>query len=177
MSGYQVGQGIGQLREGDIPAGVFNTIVGGLGIAGNVGLETLYQTAKIPYVVSPSTVNPQLLDELIRNGVKVTPENVLATARSSTGQVIFLETGTPRSGLQHIIERHGVDFANKGISQADIPSVVMRAVTEGKMVGTNGTAPVYEIIHNGVKRYIAIGIGSNGYIVRANPVNTWKPIK
>jgi hypothetical protein len=52
MSGYQVGQGIGQLREGDIPAGVFNTIVGGLGIAGNVGLETLYQTAKIPYVGS-----------------------------------------------------------------------------------------------------------------------------
>jgi filamentous hemagglutinin len=149
-------------------------------LTGDVSLSDLVAAGVIGAAFASPTVgavNPQLLDELIKNGVKVTPKNVLATARSSTGQVIFLETGTPRSGLQHIIERHGVDFANKGISQADIPSVVMRAVTQGKVVGTNATAPVYEIIHNGVKQHIAVGVGSNGYIVRANPVNTWKSIK
>lgn len=68
-------------------------------------------------------------------------------------------------------------FDNKGIAAADIPSVVMQAVTQGKIVGTNGSAPVYEIAYRGRPQYITVRIGSNGYIVRANPVSTWKPIK
>lgn len=29
---------------------------------------------------------------------------------------------------------------------------------------------------NGVEQNIAIGIGSNGFIVRANPVSKWDPV-
>ncbi|MCZ2497472.1 hypothetical protein GN316_11945 [Xylophilus sp. Kf1] len=47
-------------------------------------------------------VSPTLLNELTANGVKFTPENVIATARSPSGQVVFLETGDSYSGLTHI---------------------------------------------------------------------------
>ncbi|MFM0288003.1 hemagglutinin repeat-containing protein [Paraburkholderia megapolitana] len=117
------------------------------------------------------------LDTLAANGVKFTPKNVIATGTAADGQVVFLETGSSSAGLQHIIEEHGVDFTNKGIAQSDIPSVVMDAVTQGKLVGTNGSAPVYEITYNGTPKYVSVGVSSNGFIVRANPVSTWKPLK
>jgi hypothetical protein len=117
-------------------------------------------------------VNPTLLNELATNGVKFTPENVIATARSPSGQVVFLETGSPTAGLRHIVQEHATDFANIGVSEAQIPSVVMRAVTEGNIVGYQGrgtTRPIYEITVNGQPQRIAITTGSNGYIVGANP--------
>jgi len=57
-----------------------------------------------------------LLDELTANGVKFTPENVIATTRSSSVKVVFLETGNLKAGLQHLIEEHGSQFAQMGVS-------------------------------------------------------------
>ena len=54
------------------------------------------------------------IEELTKNGIKFTPENVLATGKNAKNQVVFLEIGNSDSGLQHILERHAVDFANKG---------------------------------------------------------------
>lgn len=122
-------------------------------------------------------VNQADLDTLAATGVKFTPQNVLATGTTPSGQVVFLETGSSSAGLQHIIEGHGVDFANQGIAQSNIPSVVMAAVTQGKVVGTNGSAPAYEISYGGTPKYISVGVSSNGFIVRANPVSKWKPLK
>jgi hypothetical protein len=69
--------------------------------------------------------------------VKFTSENVIAAARSPSGQVVFLETGSPTAGLQHIVQEHGPELASVGVAEAHIPSVVMQAVTEGKIVGAN----------------------------------------
>ncbi len=120
----------------------------------------------------PRLVDPAALDTLAANGVKFTPGNVVATGKTPGGQVVFLETGNPASGLQHIVLEHGIDFANIGISEAQIPSVVTRAVSEGNIVGYQGSGtgrPVYEITVNGQSQRIAITTGSNGYIVGANP--------
>ena len=57
------------------------------------------------------TLNISLLDELTANGVKFTPENVIATTRNFIGKVVFLETGNSKAGLQHIIKEHGSQFA------------------------------------------------------------------
>jgi filamentous hemagglutinin len=122
------------------------------------------------------TTSAILFEEMIAKGIKFTPENVIQASKLPDGKIVFLESGNSTAGLQHILDRHAVDFTNKGISTAEIPSVVMRAVTEGKMVGTNGSAPVYEIVHNGVTQHISVGVASNGFIVRANPVSTWKPL-
>jgi hypothetical protein len=122
-------------------------------------------------------VNPTLLNELTANGVKFTPENVIATARSPSGQVVFLETGSPAAGLRHIVQEHGPEFASMGVSEAQIPSVVMRAVTEGKIVGYQGSGtgrPIYELTINGQTQRIAITTSNNGFIVGANPRGTGK---
>lgn len=120
-------------------------------------------------------VNPALLNELATKGVKFTPENVIATARAPSGQVVFLETGDSASGLMHIVQRHATDFANVGISEAQIPGVVTRAVSEGNIVGYQGRGtgrPIYEVTVNGQAQRIAITTGSNGYIVGANPAGS-----
>jgi filamentous hemagglutinin len=142
-----------------------------------VGAAAYGKISEFLAVRSVTAVDPAALNTLAANGIKFTPENVIATVRTPSGQIVFLETGNSSSGLQHILERHAGDFGNKGIAAEDIPSVVMQAVTQGKIVGTNGSAPVYEIAYRGTAQYISVGIGSNGYIVRANPVSTWKPIK
>ncbi|WP_197709733.1 hypothetical protein [Pseudomonas syringae] len=118
------------------------------------------------------TLNTSLLDELTANGVKFTPENVIATTRSSSGKVVFLETGNSKAGLQHIIEEHGSQFAQMGVSEAQIPGVVMRAVSEGKLVGYQGSGvgrPIYEFNINGQTQRIAVTVGDNGFVVGANP--------
>ena len=78
--------------------------------------------------------------------------------------------------MQHIYKRHEVDFINKGISRDDIPNIVMNALERGEVVGTNGSANVYRITYNDVEQNIAVGVDSNGFVVRANPVSSWKPL-
>ncbi|MDU9026277.1 DUF637 domain-containing protein [Pseudomonas corrugata] len=117
-------------------------------------------------------VNPNYLEELTAKGVKFSPENIVATTRSQSGQIVFLETGNLKAGLQHIIEEHGSQFVQMGVSEAQIPSVVMRAVSEGKLIGYQGSGggrPVYELDINGKPQRIAVTVGSNGFVVGANP--------
>ncbi len=117
------------------------------------------------------TVHPVLLNELATNGVKFTPENVLAVARTPSGQIVFLEKGSATAGLRHIVAEHGSQFAKIGISEVQIPRVVMKAVTDGKIVGYQGSGigrPIYETVINGQKYNMAITVGNNGYIVGAN---------
>ncbi len=123
-------------------------------------------------VGAKGTLNTSLLDELTANGVKFTPENVIATTRNSSGKVVFLETGNSKAGLQHIIEEHGSQFAQMGVSEAQIPGVVMKAVSEGKLVGYQGSGtgrPIYELTINGQPQRIAVTVGDNGFVVGANP--------
>jgi hypothetical protein len=121
---------------------------------------------------APGGVNTAMLNELTTNGVKFTPENVIATARSPNGQVVFLETGNAQSGLMHIIKEHGSQFAGMGVSEAQIPGLITRAVSEGNIVGYQGRGtgrPIYQVMVNGQPQQIAITTSSNGYIVGANP--------
>ena len=119
-----------------------------------------------------SAVSQADLNTLAANGVKFNPENVVATATTSNGRVVFLETGNSRAGLQHIVESHASDFANIGVSEAQIPNVVMKAVKEGDIVGYQGSGtgrPIYQTTINGQPQRIAVTVGSNGFIVGANP--------
>ncbi len=126
--------------------------------------------------VSGSTLTRDELISGLPVGTKITPENVVDIRRLPDGRTVWLENGTDAAGLQHIYKRHEVDFINKGISRDDIPNVVMNALERGEVVGTNGSANVYRITYNGVEQNIAVGVGSNGFVVRANPVSFWKPL-
>ena len=116
-----------------------------------------------------------LIDEVIANGEKITPANVVMITRDPTEKIIWLETGNDRSGLKHIIDAHGKEFNGKGIANADIPDFILEAVYQGNVVGTQGKRnprTIYEFIYNGVTKRIAVQVSVNGYIVSANLKST-----
>lgn len=113
----------------------------------------------------------ELLDELARLGIKHNPDDIVKIAKDANGKIIFLERGHSEAGLQHILE-HADDFANVGIPRERIADVVFDAVQQGHVVGTQGKGTgrqIYQIIVDGKTYDIAISVGSNGYIVGANP--------
>lgn len=93
----------------------------------------------------------------------------MAIARDKGGRIVFLEAGTLKGGLRHILEEHGDDFARRGILEEQIADAVLEAVTHGRQVGMQKTRPVYEIEYAGQVQRIAVTVGSNGFLVGANP--------
>lgn len=112
-----------------------------------------------------------LIDKVIANGEKISPNKVVMITRDPTGRIVWLETGNSKSGLHHIINDHGKEFNGRGISSNDIPDYILEAVYQGKIVGTQGKRDpraIYEFVYNVKKQRIAVQVGSNGYIVGAN---------
>jgi len=73
--------------------------------------------------------------------------------------------------LQHIVERHGAEFAQAGIPEGKIPDFLTQALKNGKVVGQQsrrGRRPIYEVSYEGRTLHVSITVGSNGYIVGAN---------
>jgi len=91
--------------------------------------------------------------------------------RRINGKTIWLETGSPTAGLRHIVGEHGPEFAQRGISELDIPDVVFSALQRNNIVGYQGRGagrPIYEFDYRGQTYRLAITIGGNGFIVGAN---------
>jgi hypothetical protein len=112
------------------------------------------------------------LNELAKNEIKHTPENIVDIRRMPDGRLAFLETGSSNGGLVHIIEEHGKHFADVGIHADQIPEAVMTAVTRGKIIGYQGKGPgrpVFDFVFNDTQHRMAVTIGDNGFIVGANP--------
>ena len=116
-----------------------------------------------------------LVSQLEASGEKINKADVVAITQTASGQTVWLEKGhlgDRPSGLAHIVDAHGEDFAKQGVAEAEIPQYVMTAVKYGTIVDYQGRGqgrPVYEFTYEGITRRIAITIGSNGYVVGANP--------
>lgn len=113
-----------------------------------------------------------LVAEAQEKGLNIDPGKVVAIAKKPDGKIVWLETGhsgNGGSGLAHILEEHGSQFASKGISSSDLPEYLIQAVSSGKIVGMQGSRPVYELSYNGIQQRVAITVSNNGYIVGANP--------
>lgn len=115
----------------------------------------------------------ELMRELANSGEKVSVDDVVAVTRTADGKLVWLETGTEGAGLKHILS-HSSDFAAKGISELQIPELIVEAIKNGKIIGYQGnknTRPIYEVIFHDKVQRVAITIGSNGFVVGANPSN------
>jgi filamentous hemagglutinin len=133
--------------------------------------------SKLGNISTEANVKASLLKEMSSQGIKYAPENIVQVAKNSDGKIIFLESGNGKAGLQHIIDEHAKDFANIGVSEAQIPNVVMKAVSEGNIVGYQGKGtgrPIYETVINGEVHRLAITVSSNGFMVGANPAGRVK---
>ena len=119
--------------------------------------------------MNPTPSREALLEDLARLGVKHTPDNIVAIGRNAAGSIVFLKEGNSRAGLEHIILQHGEDFAKRGIAVERIPDAVLKAATEGVQIAIQGTRPVFEVEFDGQTHLIAVTVGTNGFIVGANP--------
>ena len=129
----------------------------------------------IPRQISSSATQANLLDELANNGVKYNADDVVAISQMKDGRIVWLENGNNRSGLNHILQAHGSEFVNKGISLTELPGYMMDALKTGKIIGYQGRGKgraIYEFTYQGKIQRVAITVSSNGYIVGANPVSS-----
>ncbi len=116
-----------------------------------------------------------LVSQLEARGEKINAKDVVAITKDSYGNIVWLEkghAGDRPSGLEHILDAHGSDFESQNITKDEIPQYLMTAVKSGTIIGYQGRGigrPIYEFIYEGITRRVAITIGSNGYIVGANP--------
>lgn len=142
------------------------------GVASEVGKKAPVGDGAKP-ALNVST-REDLLGELATEGVKHSPDDVVAIARDTSGKIVFLEKGGPSAGLQHI-NGHAAQFAARGITEAQIPDAVLKAATQGKLVTQIGTGknarPVFEIEFEGQLQRISVGVSENGFIVTAHPAS------
>nr|WP_324608064.1 ricin-type beta-trefoil lectin domain protein [Streptomyces sp. NRRL S-474] len=86
----------------------------------------------------------------------------------------WLDVGDVRKGLVHVVFRHGGEFAQRGVPVEEIPKLINKALSEGKIVGhQTPTRPIFETVYNGQSHRVAITIGdqgqSKGRVIGANP--------
>lgn len=108
---------------------------------------------------------------MANSGVKYNLDDLVAVTKMTDRKLVWLENGNAQAGLNHIMN-HADDFAKKGIAQDEIKGLVMTALNEGEIVGYQGKGtgrPIYKVTFNGEKQGVAITVGSNGFIVGANP--------
>lgn len=112
-----------------------------------------------------------LLNELRQSGVKFTEKEVIMITKTKKNELVWLEKGNERKGLEHILLRHEKDLERKfGVKKQEIPNFV-------KDVFTNGVETRNEFKNGGYQKeylykgkYIVIsGVGTNGFIVSIYP--------
>jgi hypothetical protein len=160
------------IRRGDLTPEKLDEIVGGVrkqfGDATADSLRRYFDDLRRAPGVG--TERPeQLIDELASAGVRHNPDEIVRIARDDSGRVVFLEEGNPSSGLAHIADAHGAQFAQQGIPEGQLPDLLISAVTDGRRVGMQGTRPIFEVEFGGRTVRVAVSVSENGYIVGANP--------
>ena len=130
-----------------------------------------------------SSSSEALVKQLEQSGVKFSKKDMVFVTKDKTGQVVWLEKGNESSGLQHIVSRHANDFQSKhGISKSKISNHLNDVFTSGKVeysriTQKNGRDGYERLYSHNRKYYLLTGVGTNGYIVSAYPINKEVAIK
>lgn len=110
-----------------------------LGVRGQVSIENYELDSKLKEqektaLSSASLVSESDLKMLDDAKVKYNKEDVIFVTHDSSGQLIWLEKGNEKSGLNHILARHTNDFANKhGVTKNEIHSHINSIIKNGKL--------------------------------------------
>jgi len=124
-----------------------------------------------------------LIEELEKNNIKFNKDEIVFITKDSENQIVWLENGTDFAGLRHIIQRHGEDFKEKhGIEEVDITNHLNSVFSKGKVeysrpVIKNGRLGYEKLYSYNGNYYLLSGIGSNGYIVSAYPIDPSAALK
>ena len=123
-----------------------------------------------------------LIKDLEEKGIKFTKEDIVFITKDGTGQTVWLEKGSPSAGLEHILNGNGTSSGHAsefekafGISKEQIPSFLRNVISNGRIVSNtikvvNGRKGFERIYYYDGKHYVLTGIGTNGFIVTAYPI-------
>ncbi|MCA5014415.1 MULTISPECIES: pre-toxin TG domain-containing protein [unclassified Enterococcus] len=135
------------------------------------GLKPLKGTNKVVVSEKSSTTNkllkPDLLDELSKSGVKYNPDDVVMVTKNIEKDLLWLEYGNSKAGLNHVEIRHAADFSKRGIK--NIPEFIydmLKNKPVSIVESSRGMNATYLV--NG-KKYL-IAYGKNGFIVSVYPI-------
>ncbi|MCD8200757.1 MAG: hypothetical protein LUD47_01615 [Clostridia bacterium] len=130
-------------------------------------------------ILNPNEEEEKLIQAVEDNGDKIDRARLIKIVqRGEDDKIVWLEqgkSGDGGSGLAHIIDRHEIQFNQNGIRTQDISNFLATAIKTGTIVGQQGKkfpADIYSFKYNGSEYYVAITVGSNGYIVSANPASS-----
>ncbi len=125
-----------------------------------------------------------LLREMKRKNLNFSLQDIIFITKDRTGQLVWLEKGNARAGLMHILDGDGVrskghasDFKNVfGVERNEISMLLKNIMRYGKNIHQrikmiNGREGFEKIVLYKRKYYILSGIGKNGFIVSAYPIN------
>lgn len=122
----------------------------------------------------PEAERRRLLTVVADAGHKIDPNEVLQIVRAPDGHVVWLERGNGRTGLSHLLRAERLaQFAGRGVAPEEVPTIAVRAITEGTRLGSvrdGGTA--YEVPLGDRRVDVVVVEGSNGYLVTAYPLES-----
>ncbi len=120
---------------------------------------------------------------LIAAKVKFNGDDVLFVTKDKSGQMIWLEKGNDGVGLKHILIRHADDFHDKhNVSIENIVGHLNNIISNGnveysRIIKRGNYAGIEKLYSHKGKYYLLTGIGTNGFIVSAYPINEKEAIK
>lgn len=114
-------------------------------------------------------IDENLVDQLKKSGISFDENKLLSIEKDLNNKIVFLELGSQKAGFIHVLE-HIDDFHNKGVDAKDIPKLLMDSLSKGKIVGIKRSSSIYQIEFQGKTQTTLITVGSNGFIVGANPI-------
>lgn len=125
----------------------------------------------------------EMIKSLINAKVKFTEKDVIFATKDKTGQLIWLEKGNEKAGLQHILygdentSGHAKDFETKhGVKKENVAYHIENIISNGtveytKLTTRNGKEGFEKLFNKQGKYYMISGIGTNGFVVTAYPID------
>ena len=114
------------------------------------------------------------IKKLEEAGVKFNKEDVVFVTLSSDNQLAWLEKGNDIAGLQHITNRHSIDFCKKlNTGEKEIPLKIKEIVSTwpivSKKIQIRNGKEGYDVIYRKGNINFLIAMGLNGFIITAFP--------
>ena len=122
-------------------------------------------------------IDKNTLSEMQNNNVKFSKDNLVFATKDKSGQILFLEQGNDIAGLRHIEQRHAADFVDKHkIQSAQIPQHIYFVFTYGDLeyfrITVKNHKEGFERLYKYKNEcYLLSGVGTNGFVVSAYPID------
>lgn len=145
-------------------------------------LEENLQNIKIKQPEIISDAKKYGVEDLEKAGVKFNKEDVVFVTKDKTGQLLWLEKGNSKTGLEHILNGngrspgHAKDFEKAfGVQKENVANYINHIISTGNIISNTkklvGLREGFERIYScDGNYYLLTGIGTNGFIVSAYPI-------